>query len=89
MYLHCVSFWFTASKVKPFKRYFDILTKLTSFRRRRRRKGQDVTAHIGANPDELLEDASNVSMRNWGLETPGTDPADTRFANTPPPVIVR
>eukprot|EP00111_Clytia_hemisphaerica_P020134 TCONS_00059342-protein len=56
-------------------------------RRRRRRKGQDITAHIGANPNELLEDASNVSMRNWGLETPGTDPADTRFANTPPPVI--
>ena len=36
-------------------------------RRRRRRRGVDVTAHIGANPNELLEDGSNVSLRNWGL----------------------
>ena len=58
-------------------------------RRRRRRRGVDVTAHIGANPNELLEDGSNVALRNWGLLTPGVDPADSMFANTPPPIIVR
>ena len=57
-------------------------------RRRRRRRGVDVTAHIGANPNELLEDGSNVALRNWGLLTPGSDPADTMFADTPPPIIV-
>ena len=57
-------------------------------RRRRRRRGVDVTAHIGANPNELLEDGSNVALRNWGLRTAGSDPADTMFADTPPPIIV-
>jgi hypothetical protein len=58
------------------------------FARRRRRRSVDPTAHIGANPNELLEDASDVSLRNWGLETPGVDPADSMFAATPPPVVV-
>lgn len=58
------------------------------FERRRRRKGVDPTAQIGANPNELLEDAPEVSFRNWGLETPGVDPADTMFAAIPPPVVV-
>lgn len=57
-------------------------------RRRRRRRGVDVTAHIGANPNELLEDGSNIALRNWGLLTPGSDSADTMFADTPPPIIV-
>lgn len=57
-------------------------------RRRRRRRGVDVTAHIGANPNELLEDGSQVALRNWGLVTPGVDSADSMFAKTAPPKIV-